>query len=314
MQHKNFYLKARDGFELCINRWEPDEGMEIKGLVQLHHGLAEHSLRYDRFGSILAENGYVFNAYDMRGHGQTAENAEKNGTGIFGKLADKKGFDVVVEDLNEVIDAFKKDFPGKKVILFGHSFGSFVSQGYIENYSQKIDACVLSGTAGPRKAMVAGGSFVVNFLSLFMNKNKPANLFDKIAFGSYNKKIQNPKTKNDWLSANELNVAMYQQDKWCGFVLTASFFKDMMYGLRKIHKSAAIKNIRRDLPILFIYGEDDPVGDYGKSINKLYGIYKANGMSDVQIKSYPGDRHELLNETDKEKVEQDILDWLQALV
>ena len=94
MQHKNFIFKTRDGFEISVNRWEPDEGVEIKALVQLHHGLAEHSLRYDRFGSILAENGFVFNAYDMRGHGQTAENSIKNGSGIFGKLADKKGFEV----------------------------------------------------------------------------------------------------------------------------------------------------------------------------------------------------------------------------
>ncbi|MCR4734891.1 MAG: lysophospholipase [Treponema sp.] len=313
MQHKNFTFKTRDGFELWMNRWEPDDPSEIKGLVQLHHGLAEHALRYDRFGSILAENGYVLNAYDMRGHGQTAENSIKNGTGIFGKLADKKGFDTVVEDLNEVIEALKKDFPNKKVILFGHSFGSFVSQSYIENYSDRIDSCVLSGTAGPRKFMIGAGSFFVNLCSLFMNKNKPAPFFDKIAFGSYNDRVENPKTKNDWLSANMSNVLMYEQDKWCGFTLTASFFKDMMYGLKKIHKSKNIKKIRKELPVLFIYGEEDPVGDYGKSINKLFKIYQSNGMTNVQLKSYPGDRHELLNEDDKEKVENDVLEWISSL-
>ena len=96
MLMKSFTLKMDDGYELCLNRWMPDTEEEIKGVIQLHHGLAEHSLRYDRFGSVLAENGYVLNAYDMRGHGRSAENAEKNGTGIFGKLADKKGFDRAV--------------------------------------------------------------------------------------------------------------------------------------------------------------------------------------------------------------------------
>lgn len=313
MQHKNFIFKTRDGFEISVNRWEPDEGVEIKALVQLHHGLAEHSLRYDRFGSILAENGYVFNAYDMRGHGQTAENSIKNGSGIFGKLADKKGFDTVVEDLNEIIDALKKDFPEKKVILFGHSFGSFVSQSYIEQYSEKISACVLSGTAGPRKALIGAGSFVVNLCLLFINKDKPAPFFDKLAFGAYNNRIQNPKTKNDWLSANEENVTMYENDKWCGFPLTASFFRDMMYGLNKIHKTKNISGIRNDLPLLFIYGEEDPVGDYGKTVKALFEIYKNKGMSNVRLLAYPGDRHELLNENDKEKVEQDVLDWFSHL-
>ena len=127
-----------DGYELCLNRWQPDSEEDIKGVVQLHHGLAEHSLRYDRFGSVLAENGWVLNAYDMRGHGRSAEIADKNGTGIFGKLADKKGFDRAVLDLKAVTDNLKNDFPGKKTILMGHSFGSFVAQGFIEEYGNDI--------------------------------------------------------------------------------------------------------------------------------------------------------------------------------
>ena len=157
MNMKSFMLKMDDGYELSINRWQPDTEEEIKGVIQLHHGLAEHSLRSDRFGSVLAENGWVLNAYDMRGHGRSAENAEKNGTGIFGKLADKKGFDRAVLDLKAVTDNLKGDFPGKKTILMGHSFGSFVAQGYIENYHGKISACFLIGTAGPRLALTSCG-------------------------------------------------------------------------------------------------------------------------------------------------------------
>ena len=115
MLMKSFMMKMDDGYELCLNRWQPDPEEEIKGVIQLHHGLAEHSLRYDRLGSILAERGYVLNAYDMRGHGRTAENADKNGTGMFGKLADKKGFDRAVLDLKAVIDNLKQDFPGNLI-------------------------------------------------------------------------------------------------------------------------------------------------------------------------------------------------------
>ncbi len=302
-----------DGYELSINRWQPDTEEEIKGVIQLHHGLAEHSLRYDRFGSVLAENGWVLNAYDMRGHGRSAENAEKNGTGIFGKLADKKGFDRAVLDLKAVTDNLKNDFPGKKTILMGHSFGSFVSQGFIEEFGSSIDACILCGTAGPRPALVGTGSFFAHLITFFTGKNAIVPLLDKLAFGSYNAKIQNPRTEFDWLSANELNVDMYKMDNWCGFPLTASFFCSMLEGLNKIHKSKNIKKIPTDLPVFFIWGSDDPVGSYGASIKDLIKIYQSNGMNKIEFKEYPGDRHEILNENDKETVENDIIEWVNKL-
>ena len=171
MLMKSFMMKMDDGYELCLNRWQPDSDDEIKGVIQLHHGLAEHCLRYDRFGSILAEQGYVLNAYDMRGHGRSAENADKNGTGIFGKLADKKGFDRAVLDLKAVTDNLKQDFPGKKTILMGHSFGSFVAQGFIEDYGSDIDGCILCGTAGPQRALVAFGSLFTHIVTFFRGKN-----------------------------------------------------------------------------------------------------------------------------------------------
>ena len=312
MNMKSFMLKMDDGYELSVNRWQPDTEEEIKGVIQLHHGLAEHSLRYDRFGSVLAENGWVLNAYDMRGHGRSAENAEKNGTGIFGKLADKKGFDRAVLDLKAVIENLKQDFPGKKTILMGHSFGSFVSQGFIEEFGSEIDACILCGTAGPRPVLVGFGSFFTHLITFFTGKNKIVPVLDKLAFGSYNARIPNPRTEFDWLSANELNVDMYKMDNWCGFPLTASFFCSMLEGLSKIHKSSNIKKIPVTLPVFFIWGSEDPVGSYGASIKDLIEIYRSNGMK-VEFKEYPGDRHELLNENDKETVEHDIIEWVNKL-
>lgn len=313
MQVKSFVLTMSDGVEIFLNRWQPDAETEIKGVVQLHHGLAEHSMRYDRLGSILAENGYVLNAYDMRGHGKTAENAEKKGTGKFGKLADKNGFSRVVNDLNEIIEALKQDFPGKKTILLGHSFGSFVSQGYIENYGNNIDGCILCGTAGPRIPMVTCGNIFANIVRFFLGKNAIVPLLSKLSFGAYNKKIENPISENAWLSKNTMNVQMYEMDKWCGFPLTVSFYCDMTGALKVIHKPAEMKKVPVKLPIFFIYGEDDPVGDYGKTINDLYGIYKNNGVENLSIKGYPTLRHEIFNEEEKETVEADVLNWIAKI-
>ena len=228
---------------------------------------------------------------------------------IFGKLADKKGFDRAVLDLKAVIENLKQDFPGKKTILMGHSFGSFVSQGFIEEFGSEIDACILCGTAGPRPALVGFGSFFTHLITFFTGKNKIVPILDKLAFGSYNARIPNPRTEFDWLSANELNVDMYKMDNWCGFPLTASFFCSMLEGLSKIHKISNIKKIPVTLPVFFIWGSEDPVGSYGASIKDLIEIYKSNGMK-VEFKEYPGDRHELLNENDKETVENDIINWV----
>ncbi len=313
MMMKSFTLKMDDGYELCLNRWQPDTEEEIKGVIQLHHGLAEHSLRYDRFGSVLAENGYVLNAYDMRGHGRTAEVAEKNGTGMFGKLADKKGFERAVADLKAVTDNLKNDFPGKKTIVMGHSFGSFVTQGYIEEHGNEIDACILCGTAGPRPALVTVGSIATHIITFFAGKNNCVAMLDKLAFGSYNQRVKNPRTEFDWLSANPSNVDMYKMDNWCGIPLTASFFCSMMEGLTKIHKSANMKKIPTTLPVFFIWGSEDPVGSYGATIKNLIEIYKSNGMEKIDQKEYPGDRHEILNEDNKEEVENDIISWVSKL-
>ena len=313
MQLKSFTLKMDDGYELCCNRWQPDTEEEIKGVVQLNHGLAEHSLRYDRFGSILAENGYVLNAFDMRGHGRSAENADKNKTGMFGKLADKKGFDRVVNDLKAVTDNLKADFPGKKTILMGHSFGSFVAQGFIESFGDSIDGCILCGTAGPQPALVKGGYLAAHVITFFTGKNRCLDLMGKLTFGSYNKKVEKPRTPFDWLSVNEMNVDMYIMDNWCGFPLTNSFYCSMTEGLCKIHKAKNIKKIPAKLPVYFIYGSDDPVGAYGKTIKTLSEIYKSNGMDKVELKEYKGYRHEILNDECKEEVEKDIIAWIEKI-
>lgn len=310
MQLKSFSFKTSDGTELWVNRWIPDQDVEIKGLVQLNHGMQEHSLRYDRLGSILAENGYVLNAFDMRGHGKTAEIAQQKGKGKLGKIANHSGAKLVIKDLSEVIQAFKNEYPGKKIALLGHSFGSFVSQGYIEKYHNTLDGVILSGTAGPRRMMIGAAKVLCRIIQLFKGPDKTSRFLDVIAFGSYNAHIKNPATTVDWLSKDKMIVQMYNLDQWCGNRPSVSFYKDMMCLLSMIHKPGAIRKIRKELPVYFIYGTEDPVGDYGKSVENLIGIYKNNGMTNIEYKAYKNDRHEVLNETDKEKVEKDVLTWL----
>lgn len=313
MSLKSYTFTTTDGTELWVNRWIPEPECEIKGVIQFHHGLAEHSLRYDRLGSILSENGWVFSAYDMRGHGKTAEMAQAKGTGKFGKLADKNGFCIAIQDLNQMVDELKKEYPDKKTVVIGHSFGSFVTQGFIEAYSTKVDACFLLGTAGPQNLLAGSGKIAASICKLIFGGDSILSFLDNLAFGGYNKRIKSPKTKNDWLTKDELSIDMYMADNWCGFPLTTSFFCDMTGGLLQIHNKKNMKNISVDLPVYMLFGSEDPVGTYGKTIKNLYNIYKANGIKSVTLKEYEGNRHELQNETNKEVFEQDLINFLNSL-
>ncbi len=311
MQTKNFFQVMSDGAEIAVNRWSPDEGSEIKGVIQLSHGMLEHSLRYDRLGSILAEGGWVFSAHDHRGHGRTAQNAVNKGAGMFGKLADRDGFRRVTQDLDEVIGRLKEEYPGRKVFLLGHSFGSFVAQAYIENHGDALDGCVLCGTAGPQNAAVRLGKAVTDLFRAFLGGDRRSATVRRLIFGSYLDRIPDAQTEYDWLSSNRESVELYLSDSWCGGIPTLSFFHDILSGLLQIHRKDAMRRIPARLPVLMLAGEDDPVGGYGRSVKALCDIYRQNGMRSVELKLYPGARHELFNETDSDTVVSDMTAWLE---
>lgn len=314
MQMENFFQTMSDGTEVAINRWKPDNDEDIKAVIQLSHGMLEHSLRYDRLGSILAEQGYVLNAHDHRGHGRTAQNAEQKGVGMFGKLANKDGFNKVVSDLDEVILKLKSDFPGKKVILLSHSFGSFVAQSYMEKFGEKINASILCGSTGPGNKKLGLGNFAVSFVKLFRGGNYRSKGIDKLFFNEYLKNIPDPQSSKDWICKNPDTLMMYHNDSWCDGIPTLSFFKDLVFGLRNIHKPANMKKIPTELPVLVVSGTEDPVGNYGEFVKNLVDVYKQNGIKTVELKLYEDCRHEVLNERKSDEVIDDILNWIQLNV
>jgi alpha-beta hydrolase superfamily lysophospholipase len=310
MKYASEKMTMSDGNVNVVHHWLPDG--EVNAVVVLSHGMAEHAARYERFGSLLSEKGIALYAEDHRGHGETAKLAEENGSGKFGYLADKDGFFRVADDIHEEILNARKLYPGKKVFLFGHSFGSFISQCVIEKYGSDLDGVILCGTAGPQKALVGAGKCVGNLVKLFKGKKNISKFIDSMAFGAYNKKIENLRTTYDWLSRDNEQVDKYIADPWCGFTCTVGFFCDMFAGFTYIHNDAHIKQIPNSLPVLFIDGTGDPVGSYGATVQNLHDIYKANGVNDLEIKLYENARHELLNETNKEEVESDVIAWLTS--
>ncbi|MCR5762932.1 MAG: lysophospholipase [Treponema sp.] len=289
-----------DGNKNIFHHWLPDE--EIDFAVVLSHGMTEHSFRYDDFGKFLSQNRIALYAEDHRGHGRTADLAVREGTGMFGYLADKDGFFRVVDDIKEEIELVKKRCPGKKVVLFGHSFGSFIAQCYIEKYGDTVDAVILCGTAGPRP-VVCLGKPVTYLAKRFIGKKKISPLLEKFIFGSsYN---------GNWLTRDEEIVKKTSADPWCTFHCTIGFYADMISGLVFIHSKRNMKRIPAGLPVFFISGDADPVGIFGKSVKKLFKIYQSNGMKSIAMKMYSGAKHELLNEINKDEVKKDVLSWMK---
>lgn len=313
MQAKNYIQSMADGTQIAVNAWLPDEVEKAKGVIVLVHGMCEHSLRYDRTASIIADKGFVVVAHDQRGHGKTASIAELAGTGMFGLLDKKDGFQKVVSDLAAIIDKAATDYKGKPITLWGHSFGSFVAKAYIENPENKgkVRACVLCGTSGKMNGLAKEGLTLIRFMEMFHKKEYKSKFVQRTIFAHCLKRIENPKTGMEWLSKNQMNLDMYQNDSWCGGVATLSFYFDMLKAVISVNRTHALSLIDKDLPVNIISGEEDPIGDYGKGVTKLFETLKALGLKHVAIKLYSGDRHEILNELDADRVIEDTLEWIE---
>ncbi len=281
----------------------PQDG-PVRGIVQISHGMAEHFGRYTDFARYLAGEGIAVYGHDHLGHGLSADTDRD--LGYFGET----GPDVLAEDLHEMTRIIKSAHPGVPLFLFGHSMGSLVARAYIARYGQQIDGVVLSGS--PYKNPAASlGIFLAQTLAKLKGKRHRSPMLERLAFGSYNKRIKNVISPHDWLSRDRDMVARYDQDPLCGFNFTLWGYRDLFTLLRQVSAKSWTEGIRTDLPVLLLSGDGDPVGGYGKVLPFLEHALLDHGLTDVTVQCYPGGRHEMLNETNRAQVYADILHWLK---
>lgn len=312
MKTKNFEMTMSDGNKNFVYQWIPDG--KVESVVVISHGMAEHALRYAEFAGFLCENNCAVICEDHRGHGKTAwlesgksEDWKKN-LGCF--CSD--GFVRSSEDVFEEISYAKNEFPGVPVILCGHSYGSFLSQRVIELHGHSFDKAILLGTAGPRRFLMFFASIFGMAIKAVLGPDKNSKILNTLAFGSYNNRIKNKRTENDWISSDPDAVDRYNADELCGFQCSCNFMCNLFLGFRKIHKTSQMKKIPVELPVLLLAGKDDPVGDYGKTVEKLYREYLKYGMKKVEFKLYDNARHELLNEFCRKDVMDKILKFIKS--
>ena len=304
MQSTTTTVTASDGTALHTNRWLPDG--PPKAAVQLAHGMAEHSARYARLASALTDAGYAVYAHDHRGHGTTG------GEDNHGFFADQNGWASVVDDMRRVTRLAQDENPGLPLFLLGHSMGSFLARSYVIEDSGDLAGLVLSGTGGDPGLLGKAGLLLAKAEARVRGRRHVSPLLDKLSFGRYNAAFKPNRTPFDWLSRDEAEVDAYMADTMCGKTFTSGFFVDLVGAQPVINDRRRVARIRRDLPVLLLSGEKCQVGANGRGPREVAEQLRSVGVTDVTCTLYPGARHEIFNETNRDEVTADLIRWLDA--
>ncbi|MEG0178988.1 MAG: alpha/beta hydrolase [Oscillospiraceae bacterium] len=284
-----------------------NEAVPAKAILQISHGMCEYIERYEEFALFMADNGYIVCGNDHLGHGKSSDSEG----GIDGFFADKDGRDYLIQDLHHMNSLVSHQFGGLPLIMLGHSMGSFMARLYAVTYPETIKALILSGTGGPNPAAGVGIA-LTKLIGKIKGTQYRSQFINKLAFGAYLKQISSPKTIYDWISSDEKIVQAYVKDKKCTFVFTVSAFNDMMRTLRDVNKREWAEKLDKAMPIYLFSGDKDPVGDYGNGVSKVKQFITDAGVKDVTMKLYENGRHEMLNETNRLTVYNDVLNWCNA--
>ena len=309
MKKEEFYFDSRSGVDrIHAVRYTPDNG-EVKCVVQLVHGMAEYVERYEGFAEFLTKQGVVVVGEDHLGHGKTVTEG-----GTYGYFCEQDPATVVVRDVHRLKKMTQSLYPEAPYIIIGHSMGSYILRNYLCRYGSGIDGAVIMGTGMQSAGMVKLGKTVASIQKLFCGSRHVSKFMDSGSFGSYNKRITNPKTSVDWLTKDEACVDRYVADPLCGFTFTVNGFATIYELISRIQKRKNLEKIPKELPVLIVSGEEDPVGEYGEGVKRAFESLKAVGLRNLRMKLYPTNRHELVNETGKEVVMQDICDWMNGTI
>ena len=301
---RTFTLPASDGVAIQVHQCGGDP--PVRAALLLIHGMSEHAARYAEFGAALAARGIVLYAPDLRGHGATGR-----AQGLLGHFADHDGWQRVLQDLHELESLIRERHPGVPLLLFGHSMGSYLAQAYLLRHGAGFAGAVLSGSNYQPVALYRLGQWVARLERWRQGPTGRSDLLEALTFGSFNRSFRPNRTGHDWLSRDPAEVDAYLADPLCGFCCTNQLWIDLFGGLMEITPVANLARIPRDLPLLVIGGERDPVSAGRRQLDLADALRRA-GLLQVSTQLYPDARHELLHETHRADVTAYLLDWLEA--
>lgn len=301
-------FKSADGVSQirgCV--WLPEGGASApRGIVQLVHGMAEHIGRYDHFARFLASKGFVVCGHDHIGHGKSAAAED------WGCLPPKDGKDILIADVHELRSVIQARHPrSTPYFMFGHSMGSFVVRAYVARHGEGLAGAVICGTGNQPLIVSKAGNALANLLCKTRGVRAKSKLLYRASNGSYRNAVKNARTENDWLSTDPTIADAYEADEMCGFQFTVGGYAALTSLTAEVVRPSCALSMPKNLPLLYIAGSDDPVGENGKGVIAASDLAVSVGMADVQMKIYEGMRHEILNEVGKEEVYADVLTWIE---
>ena len=301
LQHHHRTLHAADDHEIQVQSWTPVG--EPKVVVQVLHGLGEYADRYARFAQAAAERGVAVCAHNHRGHGSETSHR--------GYLADKNGWHALVGDTRVVNQFVHEEFDSTPVVMLGHSMGSYVAQNYAMHYGSELSALILSASTWPRRPLLFLSYALAGIERWRVGGHLNSHLLDQLGFGRHNRAFRPARTELDWLSRDTEEVDKYIADPLCGGPYTPRLWLDVLGGLIEISNDNALLRIPASLPILITGGESDPVGG-DKGMTRLLQHYAQTSHQRLKARIYPAGRHEMLNETNRDEVTRDWLDWIET--
>ncbi len=273
-----------------------------KGLFHIVHGMAEYTDRYAPLMTFLAGAGYIVFGYDHLGHGKTVDSPDE-----LGFIAPKNGWRLLVDDVVAFENAVCREYPDLPLILMGHSMGSFIVRLAEERISDRLSGLIVCGTGGPNPAAPAG-LLICDILRGIYGEKHISNFLEKMAFGAYNKRFPN-NSKYNWLTKDADVVAAYEQDPLCGFPFTASALHDLVKLNQQCNRRGWFRRFSKDLPVLLISGEEDPVGDYGKGVKTVYDRLRNHGVVGAELQLYANCRHEIHNDSCRSQMFERIFEF-----
>lgn len=277
---------------------------KVRAIVQLSHGMVEFIDRYKPLAEYLAARGILVTGHDHLGHGGSIRTKED-----YGYFAEPDGNRAVLDDLHAMTILTKKLYPGVPYFLLGHSMGSFYARQYLCEYGDELDGAIIMGTGFQPKALVTLAKTVCRVLAVFFGWKHRSRLVKNLSFLGYNKGLEG-RTPHDWLNRDQAEVDKYRADERCMFTFTLNAYYSMFTGILRLYDTDFLNRMPKDLPLLFLAGDADPVGEQGKGVKRAIDSLKAVGVKNIELKLYPGARHELLVETNKLEVFADIGNWL----
>lgn len=306
MKKNDFYIGgASPDVRLHCIVWEP-EG-ECAATVQIVHGMVEYADRYNGTAEYLCQRGIAVVAHDHPGHGHTAADDSE-----LGYIPREGGSELLVECVYEVTKYIKNRFPDVPNFILGHSMGSFVTRRYLTKYGDAVHGVVIVGTGDQPRAALFAARGMASLISALRGEKYRSRFLTGLTFSGYNKRCEKDEGRNAWICSDRELMTAHDKDKYSTFMFTASAYGVLFDTLTYLAKGTNFDRIPKNLPILVMAGDEDPVGSYGRAPAAFAEKCRAAGIRDVDLRLYEGDRHEVLNEKDKEKVLEDLYVWLKA--